>query len=1009
MRMLLLALAAVGFVLGTSACEREGCLANDEGCTVPAACAALTFECANPTVELLVVSDPSQVPGGLDAMGAVGDFLLQNGRVQAVIDNLDHPADLAPTGGALLDLANRDRNDDAINHIFQAVGALPGDAVAYNSFKIIEGDGFVALQFAGHLVGDEQQRVHTRYELRSCEPGLRVRTEMVNGSDDVVVWSNADGFWWGARSMSPFTPSPGDGYSHPRFGLGTLNDVFRTTPYLVGASHSSPASAIAVVPCNVDVVEGFHSGQVSAMGTKRRIIEPRDYEIYERFIAVRPGEGAAPGVDIALELRRQLFAEAFTTVTGKVVLEAGRAAALGEHIRAAVLFSEGTTNDPIGLRTPITEVVPRADGTFEARVPAATSYVVDVIAFGAVVKTTKLDVGFDTADLGDLTIAGAADVTIDVTVDGAADHAQVFVMPADDDTEGRVAAKYFGSSTECPVLLGPPFGGSPACNRVLVHGPTTIDLPPGRYELFASAGLFASMQKASIDVFGGESTNVSLSLLRLGQPAGTLNADFHVHGAASFDSTIPDEDRVKAFMAAGIDVIVATDHDAVWDYAAAIEALDAKERLQLVTGTETTGQILFKMNPSVYFPQVIGHWNFWPLPFDPQAPRHGAPWDELVEPGALIGRAAERGYDVDNGVMQLNHPWGNLEFARDLGFPRAIGIRLNEEVPRFFDGTGPSLFFRTPPGSAFSNADFHAQEIMNSTNNEQMQSMRALWFWQLNQGIVRAGTANSDSHSLTDSVVGTPRNLVRTSVTRENFDVNIFNADVRAGHMIGTNGPIIDATIEAVSSGSSHRPGFALVPVDADAKLRVRVSGPAWVPVREVRIIVNGAQMLTFTQDDLAQPDDPFSAVDIVRFNGTIDLSGLLPGGQKDTWILVEAGDPLPLVGDLDCDGVPDTSDNNSDLVVDFRDVDRNGDGLATAKDVEEVTQEQACADKYGASDDPSRPDFGPLLAPPPPARDSAAYAFSVVTPGGFPSSFTNPFLFDLDGNGRFDGPGLPR
>lgn len=1013
LRALLLTILLAPALLTAAACETEGCLAGDEGCTVPSACAQLAFECADETVEIIVISDTSEVPGGLDAMGATGDFLLRNSRVEAVIDALDHPSHFAPTGGALLDIANRDLDDDSINHVFQAVGALPTDAVAYTSFRIIEEPGLAAIQFDGHLIGDERQRVYTRYELRACEPGLRVRTEMVNDGDDIVVWSNADGFWWGTRSMTPFTPTPGEGYVHPRFGLSTLNDVFRTQPYLVGASHSVPASALTVVPCNVETVEGFHSTQVSAMGSKRRIVAPRDYEIYERFIAVQPGQGAAPGVDVALELRRQLFGEPFATLKGHVVLEGGRAGALGDHNRAAVMISEGTLGDPIEARTPITEVQLRADGEFAARVPASRTYVIDVLAFGAIVSSLQVDVGSDTTDAGDITIAGSSDITVNITVDGIPDHAQLFVMPADDATAAQTTGKYFGFGALCPVVLGNPAGGSPSCNRVLVNGTTTFDLPPGTYDLFATAGLFASLAKETIEIGAGESDTVNLALVRIEQPAGTLSADFHVHGAASFDSTIPDLDRVQAFLAANVDVIAATDHDAVWDYARARDILNADERMVLITGVETTGQILFKMNPSVYFPQVIGHWIFWPVPFDAEAPRHGAPADELVEPGALIGRAAERGYDTQDGIVQLNHPWANLEFARDLGFPRAIGINLKKEVPRFFDGTGPSLFFRTPEGSAFSNADFHAQEVMNSTNNDQLQSMRALWFWELDQGILRTGTANSDSHSLTDSVLGTPRNLVRTSVVgaplgdNGQFDIATFNRDVRKGHVLGTNGAIIDAIV--TGGGNAFRPGFDLVPVSDDAVLRVRVSAPAWVPVNEVRILVNGEDtMRTFAADELTQPDDPLATVDVVRLDEEIPLADLLPGGRRDTWIVIEAGDVLPKVGDLDCDGVVDTSDNNFDDVVDFRDVDRNGDGLVDDGDPGELTENEACdVDNYGANADVNRPSFGPLVSAPPPPREDRAYPFSVVTPGGYSFAFTNPFVFDLDGNGTFGGPGI--
>jgi hypothetical protein len=994
----------------SSSCETEGCLAGEAGCVVPSPCAELDFECADPSVELLVISSADQVPGGLDSMGAVGDFLLRNARVEVVIDALEHPSHLAPSGGAILDMANRDRDDDAINHIFQAVGALPTDAVVYERSRVIEGAGFVALQLEGHLVGDRRQRAYTRYELRACEPGIRVRTEIINDGDDTVVWSNADGYWWGGRSMMPFSSSPGEGFFHPRFGLGTINDVFRDIPFVVGSSHSAPASAIATVPCNVRELEGFQSGQVSANGTKRRIIAPREYEIYERFIAVRPGAGAAPGVDIALELRRQLHGEPFGTVGGVVVLDGGRRSALGDQGRAAVLISEGTLADPPEARTPWTEVVPRTDGTFEARVPAGRTYVIEVIAFGRSTLAVQKDVGDAALDVGELRVPASGAVTIGATIDGTSDVVHVFVEPADAETAARVASQYFGTGPVCAPLLGPPFGGSPACNRIVVDSAATIDFPEGRYDLFAAAGPFATVGTATIEVAPASTQEVTFALTRIPPPAGTLSADFHVHGAASFDSTLPDLDRVRAFLAANVDVIAATDHDAVWDYAQAIEALDARRRLVLISGLETTGQILFKLHDSVYFPQVIGHWNFWPVPFDEEAPRRGAPWDELVEPGLLFGRAAERGFDTVDGVIQLNHPWADLEFGRDLGFLRALGVRLQDskgrpqELPRTFDGSGPSHFFRTPEGSAFSNADFHTQEVMNGTDNAAFHSYRALWHWQLSQGVARAGTANSDSHSLVDNVLGTPRNLVFTSTTREAFNQATFNADVRAGRMIGTNGPIIEA--EITSGNRTFRPSLDAFSPSPGAALRVRVHAIAWVPVQEVRVLVNGVPLI-FHEDELNHPADPRAAIDVVRLDKLIPLAELLPTGTKDAWIVIEAGAPLARTGDLDCDGIPDTTDNNGDTEIDYRDVDRNGDGIVDATDSEKLSGPEPCADNYGATASVKRPGFGPLRNPPPPPRDDPFYPFYAVTPGGYPLAFTNPFLLDINADGTFSGPGF--
>jgi hypothetical protein len=107
------------------------------------------------------------------------------------------------------------------------------------------------------------------------------------------------------------------------------------------------------------------------------------------------------------------------------------------------------------------------------------------------------------------------------------------------------------------------------------------------------------------------------------------------------------------------------------------------------------------------------------------------------------------------------------------------------------------------------------------------------------------------------------------------------------------------------------------------------------------------------------------------------DLLAAVAAGARDAWIVVEAGDPLPLSADLNGDGIPDTGDNDRNGVVDRRDV------------------------KPGE-------DYGPL-DPPPAPTDFAdpAFHFAAVSRNGLPQAFTNPFLLDRDGDGKFTGPGL--
>jgi hypothetical protein len=291
------------------------------------------------------------------------------------------------------------------------------------------------------------------------------------------------------------------------------------------------------------------------------------------------------------------------------------------------------------------------------------------------------------------------------------------------------------------------------------------------------------------------------------------------------------------------------------------------------------------------------------------------------------------------------------------------------------------MYVRTPKGG-FANNGQHAQEVMNGTQNDMLLPYRAFWFYTLGQGQLVAGTANSDSHSLTDNTVGLPRNIVYANTQAgPNFDTARFNAAMKAGASFGTNGPVIEATVD----GTNGPQRFGLNPLApaANALLRLKVSAAPWVPVDEVRIVVNGAVVKTLDVR-ATNSTNPFDTgtTGLVRYEGTLALSELVTG-SGDAWLVVEAGRRLPPVADFGGlgadapDGIPDTGDNNGDGVVDTRDI--------------------AQGSKYG-----------PLRTPPPPSSEAdPLFHFAQVVTGGYPMAFTNPFLLDRNGNGRFDAPGV--
>jgi hypothetical protein len=986
--------AATVVHVGVAGCGGADCLEGAAGeCTVPPPCARMRGACPDSDpgyVELRVLGDEDVPPGGGDSLAAAGDVMLGNEWIVAVVDAPDHLNFLAPSGGALLDLTVRGADDDAMNHGYQVAGILPDDAFHYDTLEVLsDGPDFVAVQLRGTLDGRPDVPVATRYEVRPCEPWVRIRSELVNLGEDPNVLVVADAFFWGNREAVPFTPVEGEGFEHEPLSLLMLGEQWKPFPFFATMSESTPYISYADVSCDLPALAGVHSTTVTTAGTEPVILNPGEHLVVERAIVALAGADVAAGADMARRVREALFGE--TTVSVRGVVTDGVNPVGGALARASVVVSGPGAAAPV----PLTQIVPAADGTFSALVPrAAGPFSLEVSSFGRAVATagpldTPVTPG-DAVDFGEVAIPAPAHLAVTVTEGGAPVDALVVVAPANDETRTAVTGHLHGLFLACAPWLGAPFGGSPACNKVIAEdGSAEFDLPAGVYRVYASRGPFATLAMEEVAIGAGETDSVALATVPLDLlPPGTLSGDFHVHGTASFDTSFPDRDRVLSFVAAGVDVIAATDHDVISDYAETVDALGVADQVVVMAGVETTAQIPWLMVPGDLFPHVIGHYNFWPLALLPSAPRNGTPDDELAEPGALFDRM--EGTFAGVPVREMNHPWDSPEFGRDLGFFRAVGISLLEEIPPFDDGSHNGYLSpdHRPGGSGgHTNLDFDTEEVINGTNVVTYMQYRLIWFWLLNQGYVRTGVANSDSHTLNDSSLGYGRNLVDAGLGLANFDEDAFDRAVLDGRVVGTNGPVLRVSMSG-DDGLEHGPSLTPFRPAAAAALAIELSAAPWIPVEEIRIVVNGEVVRTIGSDEIFHPGNPFGAIPTLRYDSSIALAELLAeaglAGDDDAWIVVEAGYPLPPSFDANGDGVPDTGDND-------------GDGVADAADAVSGTD--------GA---------GPCLAPPdcfvrPPDPTDPAdplYHAATIVPGLWPSAFTNPLLLDRAGDG-WQAPGL--
>jgi hypothetical protein len=187
----------------------------------------------------------------------------------------------------------------------------------------------------------------------------------------------------------------------------------------------------------------------------------------------------------------------------------------------------------------------------------------------------------------------------------------------------------------------------------------------------------------------------------------------------------------------------------------------------------------------------------------------------------------------------------------------------------------------TPTDQGTDGLSFDTIEVMNRFSAELYAEVRADWFALLQQGRVITATGNADSHALQVEVAGFPVNLVDSPrpLEGQSLDHAAFVEALQDGRVVVTTGPV--PTLEVTGDqGATAKPG-GQVKARAGATVRVRVRAAPWIPVAEVRLVVNGEVVHT------EQPAAPAPGESLdVAWSWPLDL-------DADAWVLVEAGHPL--------------------------------------------------------------------------------------------------------------------
>ncbi len=921
------------------------CAAGSAGAAPPAALRA---------EQILPETAAELVIGGPDAIGGIGDWYLANDVVEVIVDDPSRAYATLPHGGTIVDAGLRDRRDeDQFARLFPLVNLGQRVFVGYHAIRAeLDADaGWARLVVSSQRRMDSLPRgeglarrldwlvpepaalrdvvVETEYAVFRGEPFVHITTTLRNEGDaPAPVFSYGDVWMRGGRSMRGFVgnalaPEQSRGFHHVNFDPDNL---FASSAALAAFTHVSVPGVRQFPPIAYAIfsperaaeglvqfgVTGQHVHLINAflgdpdwreLGVLRLAratfgaLGPGEAWSYRRRLLVTGRADAASTTDVIFPLLG--LAEAQSGIEGRVepaglVAVVQVDAAAGHPVTQIEVAGEG----PAAGR--YRAVLPPGRYTLRFRAPQRPERRAEVVVgqgFSALPTQRFEEPGWlrfapAFADGGPGRIA----------LRGLGGTATPLFQP--ELLDFRLDGRRVSSGSESSQLF---FAGA-------AGDPERVAIPPGRYQLSASRGLEWSAQQLEVEVpeAGAEVAVPPFALRREVLLPGYLSADLHVHAQASDDSAMPNEARLASFVAEGVDVIVASDHDNVADFGPALRRLGLGDRIRVVQGVEATNS-----GPSPQAPWTLGHSNAWPIAYAPFAHRRGAP---PVQNRSLAELYAGLRREHGARVVQLNHPRADRP---DKIYAGAFFTHLGERGEPFrpelaIDAEPNRLLLATAADGRTRGIDFDAMEVMNGDTWVQYLLVRRDWYSLLRQGYRRTGTANSDSHG-PDELAGYPRSYVRLAGAA--WDAAAFDAAIREGRLFGSNGPLI-------RSFSANGAGMGdLVGAEA-GRLRVELAVEAapWIPVDEVRLLVNGEPLRVWRE---------LPTEGLVRLERREQLAL-----AADAFLTLEAGAPL---------------------------------------DAEPVA--------WAAS-------------------HPGVYA-DALAPGFVPQAFSNPIFVDVDGNGRFDPPGL--
>ena len=327
-------------------------------------------------------------------------------------------------------------------------------------------------------------------------------------------------------------------------------------------------------------------------------------------------------------------------------------------------------------------------------------------------------------------------------------------------------------------------------------GVAEFGVPAGKYRIVAGRGFEYSIDEVEVQLAAGSPMSTELHIRREVSTAGYVACDTHVHTrthSGHGDATV--QERMITLAGEGIELPIATDHNAHIDHDPFARELNVRQYFTPVIGNEVTTR--------------TGHFNIFPVVAASKIPDYKSPsWRTTLDnifatPGTKVA-ILNHARDVHGGTT----PFGPVHFND------AVGENLDDW-----------------------HMGFNAMEVINSgaTQTDVIQLFRD-WMALLNRGRIVTPVGSSDSHDVGRHFVGQGRTYIRCD-DRDPGNVDVEQAvnNFLQGRVMVSYGLLAEMTVNG-----RYGPGELARVAGDEVTVDLRVLGPHWTRADKIMLFANG-------------------------------------------------------------------------------------------------------------------------------------------------------------------------